>query len=443
MVVSSGGDAPLEKSGQYTRYSPGKYGLPHMGEVIADYRVRAGWKTREAFAIVCGVDVQTVTYWEQQQYLEDMDRRIFLCKVLTIPPALLGLTWRSVIDEQEEEAYFASREHVAERLKSSMFGLYEDYLHLAYASNSKYTPGTANTFLKHQQELEELVKHAPEAEKSAWIDLLSRYYQHATFIAQHHKQNEQALSYANQAVDLAMKRDRELFSLALYRRSRVHLIQGRIGQAKDDIDTAIKHTKDVRSNALKGSCHLLSAELNAYYIRGDKQLETQCQRLHQQAMKLAYNEDFEEDNTFLTFNMYAVHHEKAKMLLRFALYHTSDEELVEALKSPYTRANKSHLQAAQTSLVAAEKYLEMQHHPKGMYLPITEAKWFLIAREFEESAKSAKTALKAAREKHSLQGAEDVKSLYTMLNKLDPTNPYIRNLGVELGIYGKGAVASE
>ena len=63
-------------------YSPGLYGLPHMGEVIADHRIKAGWTSQETFAIVCGVDKQTVAYWENQRYLADMDRRILLSKLL-------------------------------------------------------------------------------------------------------------------------------------------------------------------------------------------------------------------------------------------------------------------------------------------------------------------------------------------------------------------------
>lgn len=53
-------------------YSVGKYDLPHMGEVITDYRIKAGWETQESFAIVCGVDKQTVAYWEKSEYLADM-----------------------------------------------------------------------------------------------------------------------------------------------------------------------------------------------------------------------------------------------------------------------------------------------------------------------------------------------------------------------------------
>ncbi len=87
-----------------------------MGAVIAAHRQKLGW-TQDYLAIVCDVDKQTVVYWESLMYLADMDRRVFLCKVLKIfPPALLGLTWRSIIDEEHTEAYITAFEHTAELL---------------------------------------------------------------------------------------------------------------------------------------------------------------------------------------------------------------------------------------------------------------------------------------------------------------------------------------
>jgi DNA-binding XRE family transcriptional regulator len=119
-------------------YSSGLYGLPHMGEVIADYRCRKGWKSQEAFAIVCGVDRQTVAYWERKEYLADMDRRIFIAKMLKVPPALLGLTWLSMAD-QDKTAIYAQTFHQMARLSDeSIFTLYEDILSFAYTSTDKY-----------------------------------------------------------------------------------------------------------------------------------------------------------------------------------------------------------------------------------------------------------------------------------------------------------------
>jgi hypothetical protein len=59
----------------------------------------------------------------------------------------------------------------------------------------------------------------------------------------------------------------------------------------------------------------------------------------------------------------------------------------------------------------------------------------LIEKELEESARLAKDALKFAQTSHSKQGIKEVTSIYTMLKALAPMDPYVCNLGVELGMY--------
>src|SRR5260370_608256 len=152
--------APMSTLSRHEDYSAGLYGLPHMGEVIADHRLKAGWTSQEAFAIVCGVDKQTVTYWENQVYLADMDRRIFLSKLLKISPALLGLTWRSVAD-LNTTAFSHPFESMAELLGKNPYALYEDILPFAHTSTNKYSPASTYRFYKHQQELEQLISRVP------------------------------------------------------------------------------------------------------------------------------------------------------------------------------------------------------------------------------------------------------------------------------------------
>ncbi|HEU5383355.1 MAG TPA: helix-turn-helix transcriptional regulator [Ktedonobacteraceae bacterium] len=416
-------------------YSPGLYGLPHMGEVIAYHRVKMGWTSQETFAIVCGVDKQNVAYWENQRYLTDMDRRIFLCKLLKISPALLGLTWHSVIGENEAETFNHAFNNFKDLLEENAFALYEDILIFSNTSSDKYSPAATYRFYKHQQELEQIVKQAPEIEKNAWQELLSRFYQHSTFIAQHRKNDETALALADKAVALAMPlQATELIGAALYRRSRVHLIQNRPGQAKEDIQGALDKVKRMQA-PLKGSTYLLSAEVNSLYAGENEKLRTQCRVWQDNAIKLLYNGKVEDDGTFLTFNLYAVHHERAKTLLRFALFYANDHELVEKLTNPYVKANDALLKEAMNAILNARKHLGSSGFTREMYLSITEAKIYLVRKEYEESAKIAKVALQFAYQAHSKQGTEEIKQLYRMLRQLAPRNPYVANLGVELKIF--------
>jgi transcriptional regulator with XRE-family HTH domain len=421
---------------RHENYSPGLYGLPHMGEVIASYRMKAGWSSREEFAVVCGVDKQTIAYWENQRYLADMNRRIFLCKLLNIPPALLGLTYASLIDKDNMAADTRS---MSEFLQENAYALYEDILNFAHTSTAKYSPTATYRFLKHQQELEHIAMRVPEIEKDAWLDLLSRFYQHSTFIAQHYKKDEEALSLANKAVSLAEPlQDAGLLGAALYRRSRIHLVQNRPDLARDDIKSALEQSERA-SHMLRGNCYLLSAEVNALYAQGDEKLRTQCRIWQDHATKLVYM-GLEDDGNFMQFNLYATHHERAKTLLRFALFYTTDEELVEQLKITERSANKALLRDAGNAINTAKKHIE-ENKSTGdittgeMNLSITEAKLYLIAREYEESAKVADTALQFAYKANSKQGVEEIKKLYLMLYQLAPKNPHIAHLGIALGIF--------
>ncbi len=226
----------------------------------------------------------------------------------------------------------------------------------------------------------------------------------------------------------------ELIGAALYRRSRVHFIQNRPERAREDIQCALEKAKKMQA-PLKGSTYLLSAEVNSLYAGEDEKLRTQCRTWQDHAIKLLYNGKVEDDGTFLTFNLYAVHHERAKTLLRFALFYSNDDELVEKLKNPYIKANDGLLKEAISAVTNARKHLGSNGFTREMYLTITEAKIFLIKKEYEESAKMAKIALQLAHQAHSKQGTEEIKQLYKMLYQLAPTNPYIANLGVGLKIF--------
>lgn len=423
------------RSSYEKEYSSGLYGLPHMGEVLADHRVKMGWASQETFAIVCGVDKQTVAYWENQKYLTDMDRRIFLCRLLKISPALLGLTWNSVMGNDEAETFLRGFTDFQQFLGENAFALYEDILIFANASNDKYSPEANYRFYKHQQELEEITRLAPEIEKNIWQELLCRFYQHSTFIAQHQKKDDTALTLANQAVSLALPlQDIELIGAALYRRSRVHLIQNRTEKAREDIQSALERARKMQAS-LKGSTYLLAAEIHALYAGDDEGLRTRCRHWQDSAARLLYNGVVRENGTFLTFNLYAVHHERAKTLLRFALSYASEAELVLKLKNPYLRANEALLQEAISAIANARKNLNAGGFTREMYLSITEARIYLAKKEYEECARTARTALQFARQSHSKQGKEEIKQLYRMLYQVAPTNPYVANLGVELNLF--------
>ncbi|RAQ95829.1 helix-turn-helix transcriptional regulator [Thermogemmatispora tikiterensis] len=419
---------------RYGKYSPGLYGLPHMGEVIADYRRRNGY-TQEALAVICGVDKQTVAYWESQVYLSDMNRRTLLCRVLSIPPALLGLSWRSLLEENEVAKYIKDFESFSEFLAESCYGLYEDLLAAAHTAPDKYTPTAVYRFLMHQRELETIVERAPAHERSRWIALLSQYYQHTAFIAQHHCQDERALSYINQGLEtagLVTPRDPALIALAFYKRARLHTIQQKYQHAKEDIEAALSLAEQT-NRPVRGACYLLASEIHAFYAEGDEQLKYQCRRWHDRATNLLYKGRVEEDDSFLWFNLYAVHHERAKVLMRFAFAHVTDRDLV-ALKDPYRRANSRLMAEAKNELELALRNLEeyLPHQSARVDYALTEARFYLLQKEVEQSAQIAMDALTVALRIHSHRGLKHVAALHALLNEVAPKNPYVRRLEVLL-----------
>src|SRR5215472_2305400 len=84
---------------RYGSYRVGAFGLPHMGDVITDYALRRGFCSQDALAKAACVKKRMVDYWENTMYLAEMERRIFLAKLLRIPPELLGLTVYSILDD--------------------------------------------------------------------------------------------------------------------------------------------------------------------------------------------------------------------------------------------------------------------------------------------------------------------------------------------------------
>jgi hypothetical protein len=69
------------------------------------------------------------------------------------------------------------------------------------------------------------------------------------------------------------------------------------------------------------------------------------------------------------------------------------------------------------------------------YYYMTEAHLNLADHDLEASAQSGKEALKVAKVMHNKLEEENVRSLYYELNKQAPNNPYVCNLGVEMGIF--------
>jgi len=403
---------------RYENFSPGLHNLPHMGEVIAYYRKKR-YRTQDNFAIAAGVIVRTVQEWETNIMTADMGRRIFLAKMLKIPPALLGLDWRQVVYENNQGEYTDPLSHMVELIEEDAYYAYEDILIMGheYIHNGG-SPYIAYRVDRRLQKLVKIVQNARETDKDAWSSLLCRYYQLSTRIKQQCVKDEgKASEHAQKAVELALElQDAELIAASFVHSACTNSQQGKAVQAQEAIAAAMKCVDKLKNGPLKGNIYLEAANINTPFALHDDTLKSQCRMWQEKAATMLYKGQVEPDEMFFRFNLSAVHHEKAKALLAWQKI-TKDHEMI------------------QDELVVAIETLPAELAVWKGYYYMTEARLHLSDHDLEGSAQSAKVALKVARSLHSHMVEDEVKSLYRDLDKKAALNPYVRNLGLELGIF--------
>ena len=410
---------------RYGNYRPGRANLPYMGDVIADYRARR-YSSQATFAQAVGVDKQTVAYWESLMYLQDPERRVFLAKMLKIPPALLGLTWQQVIYQDHAGTYTDPLGNFAELVEEDAYYHYEDTLILAWGwyYNGKLLD-IADRFDRRLRKLENKIQYVPEHDKEAWKELLCHYRYFAAQIARHrgtdNEHKRQALRLSAGAIQLAKDiEDVELAAWFLCNRADIHFEQEHYTQAKVLAHAAMDRAQTLRVNTpLYGEIHLRGANVFAPHTSNDDKLATEIRGWLDRALNIVYKKTIEPDNTFLKLNLAAVHHERAKVFLQFHQLHP----------------HFGYLRDAGNEIKLAWEALTPDLTEWRMYFHLTEARILEAGKDLEGSAKLGLEALKVARDMQSKKRESQIQALYYGLTKIDAGNPYIHNLGAELGIF--------
>jgi hypothetical protein len=190
--------------------------------------------------------------------------------------------------------------------------------------------------------------------------------------------------------------------------------------AKQDIQAALDRIKQL-GTPLKINVYLFSANAHAKFTGNDTTLENDVKRWLDTALNIvSLKGKAEEDGSFLRTNLAAVHHEKAKTFLQFYTLHPK---------------NPQFLKDARRDLNMAWSALTSDFAEWQMYFSLTESRLFLAEEDIEGSARMAIQAVKQSRFIRSMQGEGQARNLYFQLKNRDKTNPYIDNLGVELGIF--------
>jgi transcriptional regulator with XRE-family HTH domain len=413
---------------RYGNFDPGEGVLPHMGQVIAHYRKKYGCKTQADFAIAAGVKERTIIDWECSSMIADQNRRTFLARMLKIPPALLGLDWRLIYyqDNQGTQSASIPPEHLVELLKEESFYHYEDFLALATGwLYSGKLMSIADRVERRLCKLEEAVARVPAMEKEAWLGLLAQYYRLATEIPRHSGTDEankrRCLRLNAKAIKIAGEiEDQELQIQLLLTRSDIHLEQEHTTQTRTIAHQTLQMAKQISSRTpLYGNVQLRLAPVLLPEAIADSEQMKSIWRSLDKVLNMVWDKKIEPDRSLTTLTLAGVHHERAKTFLE--LYKLSP-------KQDYLRDATNEMQMAWDGFSS-------DFASWALYFHLTEARLYEAQHEIEQSARSAIEALKAARTMNSKRKEDAIMALYRELHQLDARNPYVCNLGVQLGMF--------
>ncbi|HET8843179.1 MAG TPA: helix-turn-helix transcriptional regulator [Ktedonobacteraceae bacterium] len=409
----------------YAQFKPGEGILPHMGEVIAEYRQKRGFKTQADLAIAAGVSPRVVTEWETKAMLRDPERRVLLAKLLKIPPALFGLDWRTVFYTDNAGSLQSSSETANESWLEDAYYHYEDTLTMTWnLIYSGHFTRIVDRFERRLSKLESIARDVSGPDKEAWLALLCQYYQTAVQTPQHHLGSTVskllALQRCQTAISIAREiDDQELLAAAYFRLAGIYDSHGDHQLAREHALTALQLAKQVRDTT-RGNIYLRIAGTSARFSANDPGLITEIRNWQDKALNIVYKGSLEPDRSFFRLNYAAVHHERAKVLLNF--YQASPGE-------------KKLLRDAQNEMKLAWNALTPDIDEWQMYFFNTEAQIYLAEHDLEGSARLALESLRTAREVQSKKGEKQVRSLFLKLQQHDNCNPYVSNLGVQLGMF--------
>ena len=355
-------------------------------------------------------------------YLVDIERRIFLAKLLRIPPELLGLTVYSVMDDKYAIAgYTEQLKRMTKLAEEDSYYAYEDILVLGWDCLRKGSISlVAERITRRLKKLEGIVQRCPQEEKEAWQTMLFQYHRLAA--ACHMHTLEEPFRHINAALSLAEELDdSELIATAYMHRAHRSIVLKHVNDAKTDIDKAVTYTESAVIHApLKGNIYLRAAEINSH-LGGGKQIQEENKRWHALAADLAYELSNVQtsDRTFQVLNTSGVHHERAKTLIKLYQFDLK----------------KQHLKDAEHELHLARKTLTPELVEWQLYFSLSEASLRKAQNDIEESATMGKEAHKIACLMASQSGIQQVTDLYVALHKEYPTNLEVISLGAQLGIF--------
>ena len=389
-----------------------------MGRVVALYREKRGFRTAADFAIAAGVTKRTIDEWETLAMIP-FERRVFLAKLLKIPPALFGLDWRLVVYSSSTGEYTNPHDHMSDIIEEDTFYHYEDTLVMGWENKMKGSLNVADRVERRLRKLAALVKEVPAPAREAWLTLLCQYYQLSSSFDQHIRKRKDSTSQINEALAIATEiEDTEMIATSFVHRAHIYAGLGKYALANVDAQRAMTYLDNVRS-PLKGNMYLIAADTALHTEVIDRELETKVRKWQEKATTILYKGQVEQDRTYQYLTLAGVHHERAKAFLHLYSSHPRQELLKDA----------------RNDLALAWNSLTPDLNEWQLYFLITEANLYAAEKDLEGSAKTAAKGLRIAKQMKSSRVVGQIKDLYTDLTNMDEANPYVTNLGVQLGIF--------
>ena len=396
----------------YASFDPGEYNLPHMGQVIHHYRALRQWTIKD-FAKALQVTEHYIYEIESSSNMpESISRRTAIAKLLNIPPALLGLSIITPIEQVIGEEITNDITGVIKHIDAQRMLAYEDILtmswELYYVGNLQSVTRNVDQWL---QMLSLMAKEASGLSRDQVLAMLCHYYQLSCTVARDRMHTTQALHDSKKAIDIALQLENpELIASAYYRRTRIYLQQERHEKAVQDMESALRYADLVR-DPLKTTLYRAVAEAYVPLAKDDRPLQKKCLMYLDTAARIVRKGNLEADGSFVKPDIASIQIERAAALTQFHRY-----------------------KDARNALMIAHEHIPPDNIRRKKDLLLVEAEDYLCEDEVDGSCESIFEALKLSRATDSRSNEKWMLSLHQQLHVRDANHPLVCRLGLELGI---------
>ncbi len=395
----------------YGQFDPGEEGLPHLGQVIRQYRELRGW-SKEELADVLDCTTRYIEMLESSKNTkmpESLPRRAFIARVLGIPFILLGISPLLEIGQEGDANLLATMVDTLSTVNSNTMTMYEKML--AFCWDACYISSfqrAADDVTFCLSILKTATKDASGIQRDQLNAMRSRFYQLSGIIARDRLDFRQAVKHGTKAVDLAFElKNAELIAASLDHRSGTYARMKNFDLALSDIQRALPYADRSRS-ILKGNVYLVAAE--KYTRVHGSHAEREVMSFFDTVRGIVRKGQLEDDESFLKLNTASLHIEQAKVYTYFQRF-----------------------EEAHNSFKIAHKYLSPDLTSWQANLLLEEAETYLKEDEIEGCCEYTLEALKIVRSLQSSSREDRLHQLYEQCMNRAPNNALVSRIGAMLG----------